>query len=152
MTYSAFLKQNTKNFHTLFLQVEFCEQNRTSWLASRGFVHALFFLGSYWILFFQRFRWLVGQKTLSKILYCACQVCNTVLWVFVCFVGFFLIMLEIIFFKINIKHLSFSVLPCWIYFLSSSVHMETFSVCILQQWYCLLHLRRLLWSLISTTF
>lgn len=45
MTYSAFLKQNTENFHTLFFQVEFCEQNRISWLASGGFVHALFFLG-----------------------------------------------------------------------------------------------------------
>lgn len=45
MTYSAFLKQNTESFHTLFFQVEFREQNLISWLASREFVHALFFLG-----------------------------------------------------------------------------------------------------------
>lgn len=56
------------------------------------------FKGCYWILFFPRFRWLVGQKTLSKILYCECQVCYTVLWGFVCFV-FFIIILEIFYFS-----------------------------------------------------
>lgn len=65
--------------------------------------------GCCWILFFQRF--MTGlQKTLSKILNCACQVCYTVLWGFVC-VFCFLIILETIFFKIKIEHLCFSVLP-----------------------------------------